>query len=141
MTTYNTLLGNDQSLYRWRYESCGGVPPSPLATPSMGLREKQFALLNFRVIMNYVGNSCYHRSGTAAAAAAKSLQLCLTHCDPRDGSPPGPPVPGLLQARTLECVAISFSLGRFIPKYFIPFDVRVNGLVSLTSLCYFVVSV
>ena len=38
----------------------------------------------------------------AAAAAAKSLQLCLTLCDPIDGSPPGSPVPGILQARTLE---------------------------------------
>ena len=44
-----------------------------------------------------------------AAAAAKSLQLCLTLCDPIDGSPPGSPVPGILQARTLEWVAISFS--------------------------------
>ena len=44
-----------------------------------------------------------------AAAAAKSLQSCLTLCDPRDGSPPGSPVPGILQARTLEWVAISFS--------------------------------
>ena len=46
---------------------------------------------------------------TAAAAAAKSLQLCLTLCDPIDGSPPGSSVPGILQARTLEWVAISFS--------------------------------
>ena len=45
----------------------------------------------------------------SAAAAAKSLQSCLTLCDPRDGSPPGCPVPGILQARTLEWVAISFS--------------------------------
>jgi len=45
----------------------------------------------------------------AAAAVAKSLQLCPTLCDPRDGRPPGPPVPGILQARTLEWVAISFS--------------------------------
>ena len=44
----------------------------------------------------------------AAAAAAKSLQSCLTLCDPIDGSPPGSPVPGILQARTLEWVAISF---------------------------------
>ena len=43
------------------------------------------------------------------AAAAKSLQSCLTLCDPMDGSPPGSPVPGILQARTLEWVAISFS--------------------------------
>ena len=42
-------------------------------------------------------------------ATAKSLQSCPTLCDPRDGSPPGSPVPGILQARTLEWVAISFS--------------------------------
>ena len=45
----------------------------------------------------------------AAAAAAKSLQSCLTLCDPIDGSPPGPAIPGILQARTLEWVAISSS--------------------------------
>ena len=44
-----------------------------------------------------------------SAAAAKLLQPCLTLCDPIDGSPPGSPVPGILQARTLEWVAISFS--------------------------------
>ena len=43
------------------------------------------------------------------AAAAKSLQSCLTLCDPIASSPPGSPVPGILQARTLEWVAISFS--------------------------------
>ena len=43
------------------------------------------------------------------AAAAKWLQPCPTLCDPTDGSPPGSPVPGILQARTLERVAISFS--------------------------------
>ena len=46
---------------------------------------------------------------TSAAAAAKSLQSCQTLCDPIDGSPPGSAVPGILQARTLEWVAISFS--------------------------------
>ena len=45
----------------------------------------------------------------AAAAAAKSLQSYLTLCDPIDGNPPGSPVPGILQARTPEWVAISFS--------------------------------
>ena len=43
------------------------------------------------------------------AAAAKSLQSCPSLCDPIDGSPPGYPVPGILHARTLEWVAISFS--------------------------------
>ena len=51
-----------------------------------------------------------HKSNyAAAAAAAKSLQSCPTLCDRIDGSPPGSPVPGILQARTLEWVAISFS--------------------------------
>ena len=48
-------------------------------------------------------------SASAAAAAAVSLQSCPTLCDPINGSPPGFPVPGILQARTLEWVAISFS--------------------------------
>ena len=52
------------------------------------------------------GLSCYLKK---TAAAANLLQSCLTLCDPRDGSPPGSPVPGILQARTLEWVAISFS--------------------------------
>ena len=50
------------------------------------------------------------RQTSAAAAAAKSLQSCLTLCDPIDGSPPSPAVPGILQARTLACVAISSSM-------------------------------
>ena len=49
-------------------------------------------------------------SHAAAAAAAKSLQSCLTLCDPIDGSPPGSPIPGIFQARTPEWVAISFSI-------------------------------
>ena len=49
------------------------------------------------------------RFSELAAAAAKSLQSCPTLCDPIDGSPPGSPVPGILQARTLEWFAISFS--------------------------------
>ena len=50
----------------------------------------------------FIYHHCY-------AAAAKSLQLCPTLCDPRDGSPLGSPVPGILQTRTLEWVAIAFS--------------------------------
>ena len=59
---------------------------------------KRRLLLGIKVVINL-----------AAAAAAKSLQWCPTLCDPIDGSPPGSPVPGILQARTLEWVAISFS--------------------------------
>ena len=54
-------------------------------------------------------------AGAAAAAAAKSLQLCPTLCDLIDGSPPGSPVPGVLQARTLAWAAISFSNAWCVP--------------------------
>ena len=60
----------------------------------------------------YVGSLPLAPSGKPGfyhAAAAKSLQSCLTLCDPIDGSPPGSPIPGILQVRTLEWVAISFS--------------------------------
>ena len=57
----------------------------------------------------FINPNCY--TNFAAAAAAKSLQSCPILCDPIDGSPPGSPVPGILQARTLEWVAISFSNG------------------------------
>ena len=56
--------------------------------------------MGYREQMGFVG---------IATAAAKSLQSCPTLCDPIDGSPLGSPVPGILQARTLEWVAISFS--------------------------------
>ena len=56
-------------------------------------------------ILSHLPNITY----AAAAAAAKSFQSCPTLCDPIDGGPPGSPVPGILQARTLEWVAISFS--------------------------------
>ena len=58
-----------------------------------------FASFQFQIFLNPVLN----------IAAAKSLQLCPTLCDPIEGSPPGSPIPGILQARTLEWVAISFS--------------------------------
>ena len=61
------------------------------------------SLIHFEFIFVYGVRKC------SAAAAAKSFQLCPTLCDPRDGSPLGSPVPGILQARTLEWVAISFS--------------------------------
>ena len=63
----------------------------------------------YTVSKNKTGSRLGLRSWTAATAAAKSLQSCPTLCDPIDGSPPGSPVPGILQARTLEWVAISFS--------------------------------
>ena len=57
---------------------------------------------------------CYIR---CAAAAAKSLQLCPTLCDPIDGSPPGTSVAGILQPRTLEWVAISFSNACMLSRF------------------------
>ena len=60
---------------------------------------------HFKTKMALLGMS----SDPTATAAAKSLQPCPTLCDPIDGSLPGSPVPGILQARTLEWVAISFS--------------------------------
>ena len=56
------------------------------------------------------------RHSAAAAAAAVSLQSCPTLCDPMDGSPPGSSIPGILQARMLEWVAISFSNAYIIAK-------------------------
>ena len=56
-----------------------------------------------------LGSGKAEHQSRLVAAAAKSLQSCLTLCDPRDGSPPGSPVPGILRARTLEWGAIAFS--------------------------------
>ena len=69
----------------------------------------------FLLFHNIQISECFSKSlssvwlGAVAAAAAKSLQSCLTLCDPRDGSPLGSTVPGILQARILEWVVISFS--------------------------------
>ena len=64
--------------------------------------KRRLLLLALPIMTGYDGKS-------AAAAAAKSLQSCPTLCDPIDSLPPGSPVPGILQARTLEWVTISFS--------------------------------
>ena len=66
----------------------------------------------------------------AAAVAAKSLQSCPTLCDPIDSSPPGSPIPGILQARTLEWVAISFSS---VLAWRIPGTGVTGGLLSMGS--------
>ena len=67
------------------------------------------SLSNLIPIMPMDHFSLYFGDNQTAAAAAKSLQSCPTLCDPVDSSPPGSPVPGILQTRTLEWVAISFS--------------------------------
>ena len=78
---------------------------------SLDIKKKKFQVkevdLIFKDLLNLYQN--YSFPIIAAAAAAKSLQSCPTLCDPIDSSPPGSPVPGILQARTLEWVAVSFS--------------------------------
>ena len=69
---------------------------------------KTIALTRWTIVTKVV-SPLFSMLSAAAAAAAKSRQWCPTLCDPIDGSPPGSPVPGILQARTLEWVAISFS--------------------------------
>ena len=66
-----------------------------------------------------------------AAAAAKSLQSCLTLCDPIDGSPPGSPIPGILQARVLEWGAIAFSVTHASYLYIIWWETEMAG-----SFCF-----
>ena len=70
-----------------------------------------FSLFSNTFLFSYISFTCLPWSDTllSIAAAAKLLQSCPTLCDPIDGSPPGSCVPGILQARTLEWVAISFS--------------------------------
>ena len=71
---------------------------------------------------------------SVAAAAAKSLQSCQTLCDPIDGSPPGSPVPGILQARTQEWVAIPFSPSVVFLYFFALFTEE--GLLSLLAILW-----
>ena len=83
-----------------------GLPfPSPGDLPNRGIEPTSSVSLAFQA--NSLPLS--HWGCPAAAAAAESLQSCPTLCDPIEGSPPGFPVPGILQARTLEWVAMSFS--------------------------------
>ena len=72
------------------------------------LKQNQFIIHTPNLKYQQSARTHKHSCG-AATAAAKSIQSCPTLCDPVDGSPPGSPVPGILQATTLEWVAISFS--------------------------------
>ena len=114
MATYSSVLA-------WRIP--GMMEPDGL--PSMGLHRKGACWVTLacyqaraafsahsacsRRFLGALAKHSYYCAAAAAAAAAKSLQLCPTLCDPIDSSPPGSSVPGILQARTLEWVAISFS--------------------------------
>ena len=88
-----------------RQEFWSGLPfPSPGDLPDPGIERWSPALQADSLPTKPPG-----KPALRYAAAAKSLQSCPTLCDPIDGSPPGFPVPGILQARTLEWIAISFS--------------------------------
>ena len=79
--------------------------PSPRDLPNAGIKPTSPALSGGFFTTEPPGKPLY----STAAAAAKSPQSCPTLCDPIEGIPPGSSVPGILQARTLEWVAISFS--------------------------------
>ena len=95
--------------------------PSPSPLPTSKLHTLQFQLKQAtgrRLCISCSYSLCsphscpethLHGPHSQSTATAKSLQSCPTLCDPIDGSPPGSPIPGILQARTLEWVAISFS--------------------------------
>ena len=75
-----------------------------------------------------------YRYYSAAAAAAKSLQSCPTLCDPRDGSPPGSPIPGILQARVLEWGAIAFSDRYYSRSYLLMLGMLSNREIKSHSI-------
>ena len=91
-TTKKDFFLNLQTFYRYDPEIQLGSSHDPFLQAEICLME-----------------AAAQESVAAAAAAAKLLQSCPTLCDPIDGSPPGSAIPGILQARTLESVAISFS--------------------------------
>ena len=90
-----------------------GVSSRSLLQGTFSTQGSNPGLPHFRCILYQMSHQGSNPIGydhyTAAATAAKLLQSCPTLCDPIDGSPPDSPVPGILQARTLEWVAISFS--------------------------------
>ena len=98
------FIGSQRIGHNWSYLACThcrrqlGKAEVLKCNPSITL----WSLEKMQILWSYIRSA-------AAAAAAKSLQLCPTLWDPIDGSPPGSPVPGILQTRTLEWVAISFS--------------------------------
>ena len=122
---YNCSILNPFEHYHhffWRAQSLGDTETSYTSEETQNLIEtplwKMYMLIERvsistlktkeRILGSFHLTEC-HAGLLAAAAAAKSLQSCPTLCNPVDGSPPGSPVPGILQARTLEWVAISFS--------------------------------
>ena len=91
----------------WHFNKYGRI--GSYGRPRSHLANKNYFLSFPSNIVPIIYSISVYPGLAAAAAAAKSLQSCPTLCDPINGSPPGSPVPGILQARTLEWVAISFS--------------------------------
>ena len=104
-----TLFPSSHGYFDWNHISGDRRPGSPKAGLLWGSE-------SWEDVAGSVTSRCFwsascplQEPSISAAAAAKSLQSCPTLRDPIDGSPPGSPIPGILQARTLEWVAISFS--------------------------------
>ena len=98
----------DDGHFDWPYQRLDSCPLL-LLSEDRALHRGGELVDKFVCMSGTLGGSAVLGLPWPAAAAAKSLQSCPTLCDPIDGSPPGFPVPGILQARTLEWVAISFS--------------------------------
>ena len=104
-------------IYLWYLILCKWKCLDIIANMFPHVTSAQVLILRLKDFMNYVSPlsvtidsiHLFKVFGDYFSSAAKSLQSCPTLCDPIDGSPPGSPVPGILQARTLEWVAISFS--------------------------------
>ena len=104
VTPWTVTCQAPMSMEFFRWEPWSELPfPSPGDLPDPGIETVPPAQQADSLLLSQL------YPAAAAAAAAKSLQSRSTLCDPIDGSPPGSPVPGILQARTLEWVAISFS--------------------------------
>ena len=104
------LKSQRQQMEEWGVNSAGLVL-SPKLLPRVWLWALAVLGAWQKTMMDSGGRQAFNWSPSpaAAATAAKSLQLCPTLCNPIDGGPPGSPIPGILQTRTLEWVAISFS--------------------------------
>ena len=105
------LYASSLGFWSTRHSFYWMFPPQnwPREAAEVHLRTHRISFQSFLSLVGTCSSPHSNSSSAYSAAAAKSLQSCPTLCDPRDSSPPGSPIPGILQARTLEWVAISFS--------------------------------
>ena len=106
MITYSSILA-----WRipWTEDSFHGVAKSRTRRKQLSMPVHMYMCIHTHIYIHTHKYTYKLPIQAAAATAAKSLQSCSTLCDPIDGSPPGSAIPGILQARTLEWVSISFS--------------------------------